>query len=150
MRKKRTNQRKMKYNQQKSTDKTLVNKLRSFFKRDDCIFIILIVSLLPFLTINHFRIKKEMHDNSVLLKAEVVDMYHHNTGLRYKPTWRIRFEYEFQGQFFSSTNSVSEKLYDSINIGDTIDVLVSVKNPKRHAFWIKAKNYLVLPSQYRK
>ena len=91
-----------------------------------------------------------MRDYSVFVKAEVVDMYHHNTGLRYKPTWQIRFNYELDGQFFSHTNSISEKLYDSINIGDTIEVLVSLKNPNRHAFWIKEKNYLVLPSQYRK
>ena len=139
-----------KIKQQKSTERTLANRLRSFFKRDDCIFIILIIVFLPFLTINQFRLNKEMRDNSILLKAVVTNMYHHNTGSRYKPTWQIRFEYEFEGRLFSSTNSVSKEQYDSINIGDTIDVLVSVKNPNRHAFWIKAKNYLALPSQYRK
>lgn len=139
-----------KIKQQKSTERTLANRLRSFFKRDDCIFIILIIVFLPFLTINQFRLNKEMRDNSILLKAVVTNMYHHNTGSRYKPTWQIRFNYELEGQFFSHTNSISEKLYDSINIGDTIEVLVSLKNPNRHAFWIKEKNYLALPSQYRK
>ena len=134
MKKRKKKQRRIKNNQQKSIDRSNTNRLRSFFKRDDCIFIILIVVFLPFLTIHFFHLKNEMRDNSVLLKAKVVNMYYHNTGLRYNPTWQIRFEYEFEGQFFSHTNSVSEKLYDSINVGDTIDVLVSVKNPKRHAF----------------
>lgn len=150
MKKRKKKQRRIKNNQQKSIDRSNTNRLRSFFKRDDCIFIILIIVFLPFLTINQFRLNKEMRDNSILLKAVVTNMYHHNTGSRYSPTWRIRFEYEFEGKVLSKINSVDEKLYNSINIGDTIDVLVSQKNPKRHAFWIEAKNYLALPSKYRK
>ena len=66
---------------------------------------------------------------------------------RYKPGWEIRFKYELDGQVFSKSNTISEKQYNSINIGDTIEVLVSLKHPNRRAFWTGASGYLALPSQ---
>ena len=132
---------------QNAANNQISHKLHSFFKRDDCIAIILIVILVPFLTIHSFRLKKEMHDESILLKAEVVGKYYHNPSIRYKPEWSFRFKYELDGQVFSKSNRISEKQYNSINIGDTIEVLVSLKHPNRHAFWTEAKGYLVLPSQ---
>ncbi|MBR5074534.1 MAG: hypothetical protein IKX26_04805 [Bacteroidales bacterium] len=122
--------------------------IKSFFRRKDCIAIILIVILVPFFTIHQIRLNKEMRDDSVLVKAEIVDMYYKNIGARrYKPGWEIRFKYELDGQVFSKSNTISEKQYNSINIGDTIEVLVSLKHPNRRAFWTGASGYLALPSQ---
>ncbi len=132
---------------QNAANNQISHKLHSFFRRKDCIAIILIVIFLPFFTIHQIRLNKEMRDDSVLLKAEVVGLFYHNPSIRYKPEWSISFKYELDGQVFSRTNKISEKQYDSMNIGDTIDVLVSVKHPNRHAFWIEAKGYLALPSQ---
>lgn len=120
-------------------------KIKAFFRRKDCIFWILCVTLLPYTIINSFSTKKEMRDNSVLLKAEVERVYLRKAHKRIFGQWTVSFKYEYDGQIFTKNNDITKEQSKTIRVGDTIDVLVSKSNPKRHAFWVEAKGYWVLP-----
>ncbi|MBQ6310918.1 MAG: hypothetical protein IJK74_05160 [Bacteroidales bacterium] len=119
--------------------------IKAFFRRKDCIFWILCVTVLPYAIISSFSTKKEMRDNSVLLKAEVERVYLRKARKSILGQWTVSFKYEYDGQIYTKINDITIEQSKTIRVGDTIDVLVSKSNPKRHAFWVEAKGYWVLP-----
>ena len=86
-----------------------------------------------------------MRDNSVLLKAEVERVYLRKAHRSILGQWTVSFKYEYDGQIYTKINDITIEQSKTIRVGDTIDVLVSKSNPKRHAFWVEAKGYWVLP-----
>ena len=119
--------------------------IKAFFRRKDCIFWIFCVTVLPYAIISSFSTKKEMRDNSVLLKAEVERVYLRKARKSILGQWTVSFKYEYDGQIYTKINDITIEQSKTIRVGDTIDVLVSKSNPKRHAFWVEAKGYWVLP-----
>lgn len=102
------------------------NKNNSYFSRNFRWIIIVCILIVPIITTIYKQYK--LTHNVELGKAVITKKY---ILKRINRGWyQMDYIYSFQKNNYSSSETISEKTFNNINIGDTISIIINVSNPK--------------------
>lgn len=82
-------------------------------------------------------INQKLSEDTEIVTAEVIDIYQSHNGLR---LWgyEMKYKYVFRGNEFVKNAAIQKNEIDKINIGDCIEVIVSMDDDKVQK-WNKLK-----------
>lgn len=102
------------------------NKKTSFFERHFRWILILCILIVPIITTIYRQYK--LSHNIDYKKAVITRKY---IQKRVNKRWyQMEYTYIFHNKDYSSSETISEKTYNNVKIGDTITIIVNIDNPK--------------------
>lgn len=105
---------------------TIKTKTDSFFSKHFQWILVVCILIVPLITTIY---KQYMLNHKIETgKAVITKKY---ILKRIKRGWyKMDYSYTIQKKNYSSTETISEKTYNNIKVGDTINIIINVSNPK--------------------
>jgi len=105
---------------------TIKTKTDSFFSKHFQWILVVCILIVPLITTIY---KQYMLNHKIETgKAVITKKY---ILKRIKRGWyKMDYLYTIQNKNYSSTETISEKTYNNIKVGDTINIIINVSNPK--------------------